>query len=449
MSVIHIRKGRDIKLKGAATKELEETTVPSHVAIQPPDFRGIRLRPLVKPEETVKVGTPLLEDKTYPAIKIVSPVSGRIEAVNRGEKRALLQIVIETDGSQQELPFRQFAAGEIDSLSREEIIGHLLEGGVWPCIRQRPFSRIANPEAAPKSIFIQAINTEPLSLDVDFILHNREKDFQIGVAVLSKLTQGDVHLCCEEKATSMALTQSKNVKIHRFSGPHPSGNVSTHIHHIDPINKGTLVWYIRAEDVLRIAELFLKGVFSPERFVAVTGEGAAKRVYKKTIIGAPISHILKESCHSGMRYLSGSVLTGKDVGGNGFLCFYDSQVTVIPEGGKRQFLGWLMPGFNKYSFSKTYASALKNGNEVSLDADKNGSPRAMVMNHIYDDYNTLNIMTYFLLKAILGGDIDEAERLGILECDEEDFALCTFACPSKTDVGGIIRQGLDVIEKEG
>lgn len=449
MSVIHIRKGRDIKLKGAATKELEETTVPSRVAIQPPDFRGMRLRLLVKPEETVKVGTPLLEDKTHPAIKIVSPVSGRVEAVNRGEKRALLQIVIETDGSQQELPFRQFAAGEIDSLSREDIIQHLLEGGVWPCIRQRPFSRIANPEAAPKSIFIQAINTEPLSLDADFILNHREKEFQVGVAVLSKLTKGDVHLCCAKTATSVALTQSKNVKIHRFSGPHPSGNVSTHIHHIDPINKGDLVWYIRCEDVLRIADLFLKGVFSPERFVAVTGEGASKRVYKKTIIGVPIAHLLEEAPSVGMRCLSGSVLTGKNVGGSGFLCFYDSQITILPEGGKRHFLGWLMPGFNKYSFSRTYASALKNGNEVSLDTDKNGSPRAMVMNHIYDDGNALNIMTYFLLKAVLGGDIDEAERLGILECDEEDFALCTFACPSKTDVGGIIRQGLDVIEKEG
>ncbi len=449
MSVICIRKGRDLRLKGPAAKKVEETVIPSRAAICPSDFRGFRPRLLVKSDDTVKVGTPLLEDKTHPEIKIVSPASGRVAAVNRGEKRALLSVVIDTDGSQQEMPFRSFTKEQINSLPGKDIISHLLEGGVWPCIRQRPFSNIANPSDTPKSIFINGMNTEPLALDVDVILNNREKDFQTGIDIIARLTKGAVHLCCDAQASSAALTQAKNVNIHRFSGPHPAGNVGTHIHHIDPIQKGDIVWYIRAEDVLRIAELFLKGVFSPERYVAVTGEGAGKRVYKKTIIGASLSHLLEDSSIDDMRYISGSVLTGRDVSAHGFLCFYDSQITILPRGGKRQFLGWLRPGFDKYTFSRTYASVLKNGGEVSIDTDKNGSDRAMVLNHLYDDYNTLDVLTYFLLKSILGKDIDEAERLGILECDEEDFALCTFACPSKTNVGGIIRQGLDMIETEG
>ncbi len=449
MDTIQIRKGRDIKLKGAALKQIAQGLLPKTVAVQPSDFRGIKPRPAVKPDDLVKVGSPLLTDKFNPDIKVVSSVSGRVVAVNRGEKRVLLQIVVEADGRQEFIRFRQFSSGEIANISREQAIAHLLEGGLWPTIRQRPFSKIANPHTTPKSIFIQAMNTEPLALDIDFILQDKEAEFQTGLNILRLLTQGDVHLCISEKAQSKVLTKIQGVKIHRFAGPHPAGNVSTHIHYVDPIHKGDIVWYIGAQDVLRVASLFLNGVYPNERYVAVTGEGAENRVYLKMVVGASISSFLNNRLKENMRYISGSILNGTNVGMNGYLSYYDTQLTVIPEGGQRHFLGWLVPGFDKYSFSKTFVSSFLPQKETSLDTDKQGSDRAIVLNSIYDQYVSLDIMTFFLLRAVISGDIEEAEKLGILECDEEDFALCTFACPSKTDVGGIIRNGLDLIEKEG
>ena len=449
MKTYQIRKGRDLKLKGVALKQSTLGPVPKTVAIYPWEFRGIKPRPAVNPNDLVKVGSPLLTDKNHPDIKVVSPVSGKVTAVDRGDKRALLQIVVESDGRQEVLQLRKFSSAEIKNLSRDQMISQLLEGGVWPSIRQRPFSKIANPQDTPKSIFIQAMNTEPLALDVDFLLQNKEGEFQTGLDIMSRLTKGQVHLCISDKAQSQALTQAQGVQTHRFAGPHPAGNVSTHIHFINPIVKGDIVWYIGAQDVLRIASLFLNGAYPAERIVAVTGEGAENRIYLKTLMGVPIAGLVNNKLNENMRYISGSVLAGTSVGMNGYLGYYDSQITIIPEGGKRHFLGWLVPGFKNYTFSKTFVSSFLPESEVSLDTDKQGSDRAIVLNHIYDEYVPLDIMTFFLLRAVISGDIEEIEKLGILECDEEDFALCSFACPSKTDVGAIIRSGLDMIEREG
>lgn len=451
MSVIQIRKGKDIKLKGYAQKKIVEISLPKNVALQPPDFRGIKAKVIAKPDTFVQVGTPVIEDKNHPEIKIVSPVSGKVTAVNRGNQRVLLQVVIEPDGKQDAISFRTFSTQDIEKESRHNIIKHLLDTGLWPHLRQRPFSKIAHPTDTPKAIFVQAMNTEPLALDVDFILNNREEEFQAGLNVLKKLTPGKVHVCTGPNVQSKALTESQGVEIHQFVGPHPAGNVSTHIHFIDPIKKGDLVWYLRAEDVVRIGTTFLKGKYSPERIVALTGEGSAKRIYAKTVIGVPIAHLLDGNTPAGIRYISGSVLSGTNAGVKGALSFYDTQVSAIPEGGERKFLGWMSPGLHEYSFSKTFLSSFLGGaeREASLNTDKNGSDRAIVFNHIYDKYVPIDVMTYFLVRAVIGGDIEEAEKLGILECDEEDFALSTFACPSKFDVGAVIRQGLDIIEKEG
>ena len=449
MGTFSIKEGKSIRLKGAAKKEVVEVSFPEHVAVQPPDFKGLNLRLAVKVEDKVKVGTTILSDKANPEICIASPVSGEVVAINRGLRRALLSVVIKTDGQQAFETFQAFSEEQIENISRDDSLSSLLKGKLWPVIRQRPFSKVADPRAKPKAIFIHAMNTEPLARDIDFLLKDKEAEFQTGLTILRKLTDGNVNLCIQEGVESRALTQAKGVGIHTFSGPHPAGNVSTHIHCVDPINKGDLVWYVEAQDVLRIASLFLKGAYPVERIVAVTGEGAVgHQVYAKTIIGAPVSVFLGGEIPDCMRYLSGSVLTGEDVGAQGFLRFYDTQVTILPEGGKREFLGWLSPGANKYTFSKTFVSSFLPEREVSLDSDKHGSDRAIVLNNIYDSLVPLEIMTYFLLKAILSENIEEAEDLGILECDEEDFALCTFACPSKTDVGEIIAQGLALIEKE-
>ena len=449
MGTFSIKQGKDIHLKGAAKKAVVEASFPKHVALQPPDFKGLNLRLAVKVDDKVKVGTTVFSDKANPQIRIASPASGKVIAINRGPRRALLSVVVETDGRQDAEVFPSFSEEQIRNLSSDDVIRFLLRGHLWPVIRQRPFSKVADPKQKPKAVLMDAMNSEPLALDIDFIFKNKEREFQIGLTILKRLTGGDLHLCVQGGSEAKALTQAKGVQVHSFSGPHPAGNVSTHIHCVDPINKGDLVWYVEAQDVLRVAPLFLKGIYPVERIVAVTGEGAAgHQVYAQTIIGAPLSVLLEGEIDGPMRYLSGSILAGKDVGAHGFLRFYDTQVTILPEGGKRELLGWISPGVNKYTFSKTFVSAFLPEREASLDSDRHGSDRAIVLNNIYDAFVPLDIMTYFLLRAVLSGNIEEAEDLGILECDEEDFALCTFACPSKTDVGGIISQGLALIEEE-
>lgn len=450
MGTFSIKKGRDIRLKGAAEKKIVSINLPQHVAMQPQDFRGLHPRLSVKVGDTVKVGSTLFADKAIPEIQVASPASGKIVAVNRGAKRALLSIVVETDGHQDCEVFPKFSEDQIKSISKADVTEALLNGKLWPVIRQRPFSKIADPHTKPKSIFVHAMNTEPMALDIDFILDGREKEFQIGLDLLGRLTDGSVHLCTAKGSRSKALTQANRVQTHTFEGPHPAGNVSTHIHYVDAINKGDVVWYVEAQDVLRIASLFLNGTYPTERIIAVTGEGAANsRIYAKTVIGTPIAALLGNGIPDDVRCISGSVLNGREVGHNGYVQFYDSQVSIVLAGGHREFLGWLMPGLGKYSFSKTFASSFLPEREVALDTDEHGSHRAMVFNHIYDSLVPLDIMTYFLIKAVLSGNVEESEELGILECDEEDFALCTFACPSKTDVGGIIAKGLALIESEG
>ena len=451
MAVFEISKGRDLKIKGMAQARIVERALPPKVALVPANFRNVKFSLAAKEGDQVKVGSLLLVDKAHPQIKFVSPASGTLAAINRGAKRVLLSLVIETDGRQEAVFFKKFVREETERASREQILEHLLAGGCFPLIRQRPFSKIANPQDVPKSIFVHAMNSEPLALDIDFILADKEQEFQTGLDILRKLTTGKVHLCFSPRAKSRALTQAQGVDKHQFAGPHPAGNVSTHIHCVDPIKKGDVVWYIEAQDVVRIAKLFINGSYSPEQIVAVTGEGVdpAQRTYARTVQGAPLKSLMEGHPKEGLRYISGSVLTGTTVGRDGYLGIYDSQISVIPEGGKRYFLGWLTPGFSAYSFSKRFASSFLPEQEASLTTDKQGSDRAIVLNHIYDDYVPLDIMTFFLMRALMAGEIEEAEKLGILECDEEDFALCSFACPSKTNVGLIIRNGLDLIEKEG
>lgn len=449
MASFNIITGKDIKLRGAARKEYIDVLSPKTVAIQPPDFRGLKPRVLVKEGDSVKRGSVIMEDKAIDGLKLLSPVAGKVKAVNRGAKRALMSVVVENNKSTDAENFKKYDASGISGLKRDEIIQNLLAGGLWPCVRQRPFAKVASPSDMPKVIFVRATNTDPLAADADFILNDQEQDFQNGLDIISKLTDGKTHVCVKNTANSAALTSAKGVEVHLFSGPHPAGNIGTLIHKVDPINKGDIVWYIEAQDVIRIAQLFSTGQYPNRCVVALTGEGVKDNVYAFAITGTSFKDLLSGSKLDGNRCITGSVLSGRDVGQEGFLGFYDSQITVIPEGGTREILGWLVPGFKKYTLSHTYASAFLPEKEVSLDTDENGGHRAIVLNHVYDSYVALDVVTFFLLKAIIAEDIDEAERLGILECDEEDFALCTFACPSKTDVGAIIRRGLDIIEKEG
>ncbi|NTV29816.1 MAG: Na(+)-translocating NADH-quinone reductase subunit A [Candidatus Omnitrophica bacterium] len=449
MRKVRITKGRNIPLKGAAAADLQELPLPAEVAVPFFEFPPHCLRLLVKEGDALQVGSPLAEDRRDPRVVVVSPVSGTVRTVKRGDKRALLSVRISTDGRQEKLLRPRFDPGQLSGLSRDELLDRLVGGGVWPFIRQRPFDRVADPKIAPKSIFVRALNTDPLAPDVDILLQGKEDDFQAGLEILRKLTPGPVCLCFGESARSRALREARHVESVVFSGPHPAGNVGTHVHHLDPLGKGEAVWFLEAQDVPRLASLLFQGVFDPGQTVAVTGEGAAFRRHVRTVLGAQVSHLLGGPAVDGVRYLSGSVLSGYEVSLDDSVGIYASQLTALPAGGTRKFLGWAGPRFGEFTFSRMIGGGLFPAPEVSLDTDNHGSERAVVLNDVYDGLQALDVLTFFLLRAILAGEVQEMVRLGILECSPEDFALCTFACPSKVDVSGVIRQGLELIEKEG
>ena len=449
MGYFIIKKGKNIKIKGKAKKIILEMPMPLCVAVQPYEFRGLNLRVIAKEGCFVKRGDVLLSDKVNPDITVLSPVSGKVVEVKRGAKRVLREIIVEIDKNQRGKLFSKYQDQDIVKLSREETISVILKGGMWTSIQKRPFSKVADPKEKPKSIFVKAMNTDPLAIDTDFVLEGKEKEFQSGVNALRNLTEGDVHICFSGEAKSKTLTEVKNVNKHTFEGPHPAGNVSTHIYNIDKIEKNEIIWYIEAQDVVRIGQLLLTGEYPNEKIIAIGGEGVKDRLYAKTIIGAPLKSLTGESDIEGMQCISGSILSGDPIEEDGFVCQKDTQVTVIPKGGGRKFLGWILPGKDSFTLSGAYVSSLFPKEEYSIGTDKNGGERAIVYNHVYDEYTPLDIPVFFLLRAILANDIEEAERLGILEVDPEDFALCSVVCPSKVDIGHIIQKGLSFIEKEG
>ena len=325
----------------------------------------------------------------------------------------------------------------------------MLEAGVWPFIRQRPYSVVANPLDVPKAIFISAFNSAPLAPDNDFIVHGHGELFQLGLDAIAKLTNGVVNLNVSGKnKASGVFTNSKNVEINTVSGPHPAGNVGIQIHHIDPINKDEKIWYLEPQSVLIIGSLFKEGIFDPTRVVALAGSQVSKPKYYKTTIGISIKSILTDnSIAENSRFISGDPLTGTQIEEEGYLGFYDDQITVLPEGGDPEFMGWAAPGFNKFSLSRTFTSWLSN-KAYNLNTAINGEHRAFVMSGQYEKVFPMDIYPVHLIKAILVNDIELMENLGIYEVAPEDFALCEFACTSKTDVQKIVREGLDLVQKE-
>ncbi len=444
----HIKKGRDIPLKGAAEKKIIDLPLPRTVAVQPPDFKGIRPRLCVREGDIVEAGTIVFRDKDNPVLQVAAPVAGTVQAIQRGPKRVLEAVIINVAQKQHARKGKKASKTALDRLTSDEVIHLLLKTGLWPLIRQRPFSCVPPPNKKPKNIFIKAMNTEPLAPDMDLILDEKQSEFYAGLKVLAKLCDNTLHVCLSTASQSKALLEAEDVVLSKFSGPHPAGNVSTHIHHLAPLGKGETAWYVDAQDVARIGSFFLTGQFPHEKVIAVTGEQASKCYYARTTVGAPMKALLEQEDALDVRYLSGNVLTGQDVGYEGYVHFYDTQVTVLPLGGERELLGWLRWGKNKFTFSKTFASAFDAPKKVSLDTALQGGLRAIVQNNVYDHLVPLDIMVYFLIRAILVRDWEEAEALGLLECDPEDFALCSFACPSKTDVVGIIRQGLEDLSRE-
>ena len=440
-----IRKGLDIKLLGEAEKTIKE--IPTKVcAIKPPDFHGVFPKLLVKEGDEVKAGTPLFYNKYKENILFTSPVSGKVREIRRGAKRVLLEVSVDAAPDQE---FVDFGAADPNSLDKAAIIEKMLKSGVWPFIRQRPYSIIANPDDDPKAIMIPAFDSAPLAPDFDLIVEGQEADFQAGVDALKKLTGGKVYLNISDKQSSQVFNNAKGVEINTFSGPHPAGNVSTQISRISPLNRGEVVWYLRPQEVLSIGRLFTQGKLDPSRIIALTGSEIEKPVYYKTIFGASISGMTDGNVKDGkLRYISGNALTGTKIEKTGFVGFYDSQITVIPEGDHYEFLGWAMPRINKFSFYYTFLSWMMPRKKYRLDTNYNGGERAFILTGKFEQVFPLDIYPMQLVKSIMIEDIDQMENLGIYEVDEEDFALCEFISTSKINLQKTVREGIDLMIKE-
>ena len=445
--ILRIRKGLDIRLKGEAEKVLVQADPAKVIAIKPTDFHGLVPKVLVKPGDKVTAGSPLFADKYNERVLFTSPVSGEVADVVRGEKRRVLEVRVLADATTR---YEDFGSGDPSGMNRETVIQKLLKSGAWPVLRQRPFDIVADPGQEPKSIFVSAFDSNPMAPDLDFVVRNQGADLQTGFDALAKLTKGKVHLGVSEKTSAREFLDAKSVVQRTFSGPHPAGNASVQIANIDPINKGDVVWTLGVQDVLLIGRLFRTGHFDASRLVAVTGSRAKNPKYVRTIIGAPMKDLIG-AVDAGTRIVSGNVLTGDAVAADGFLGFYHTQATLLPEGDTPKFFltdGWAAPGFDKFSASRSFPAWLMPGRKFDMDTNQNGEERAFVMSGQYEAVFPFDIYPVHLLKAILINDIDAMEKLGLYEVVPEDFALCEFVCTSKIDSQSIVRNGLDALKKE-
>lgn len=448
---VKLKKGFDIKLVGEAEKQLADFKPAVTFAIKPADFIGMQ-RPKVTVNEgdTVKAGTPILFDKAMEKVQYVAPVSGEIVEIKRGDRRKLLEIKILADSSISFESFDKFSEDSLKSLSKNDAIEQMCKSGVWPQIIQRPFGIVANPEDSPKSIFISGFDSHPLAPDYGFLLQGEDKYFQAGVDVLSKLTSGKVHLSVNaEGAIPTIFANTKGVQINKFSGPHPAGNVGVQIHHIDPINKGDIVWTVNPYGVVQIGKLFLEGKYDASKMVAVTGSEAVKRGYVKTYLGACVDSLVSgNTSQENIRVVSGNVLTGEKINNDGYLGYYHQQITLLPEGDQYEFLGWMKPTASRLSYHRALGlfSFLSPKKEYVLDTNTNGEERAFVQTGVFESVTPMDILPVYLLKAIMAEDFDDMEELGIYEVVEEDLALCEFVDVSKHPVQEIIRKGIDLIQ---
>ncbi|MBK6347001.1 MAG: Na(+)-translocating NADH-quinone reductase subunit A [Bacteroidales bacterium] len=440
-----LSKGLDIRLKGEAEKVLREVTA-LHYAVKPTDLTGVFPRLLVKEGDAVLAGTPLFQDKHHENICFPSPVSGTVAEIKRGDKRALLEIRIEPDGKNGQI---NFGASDPSKLTKAEITDKLLKSGLWSLIRQRPYGIIANPEHTPKAIHISAFDTAPLAPDLDFVVNGKGDLFQTGLDALAKLTGGKLHLNIGSTTSAKEFLNSRNVEINTFKGAHPAGNVGIQIHHLDPINKGDVVWFAGVQDIITIGHLFKEGVYNPEIIVALAGSSVIKTGYYKTRRGACIYKMVEGNVRDGnQRYISGNVLTGKQIRHDSFIGYYDSLITAIPEGNYHEFLGWALPGLNKLSFSRSFFTWMMPGKKYEADTNLHGGERAFVMTGQFEKVFPMNIYPMQLIKAAIAEDIERMEKLGIYEVEPEDLALCEFIDTSKTEIQTIIRNGLELVRKE-
>lgn len=444
---IRIKKGLNIKLVGEAEQTTAITNVAGVYAMMPESFHGITPKLTIKIGAEVKAGDSLFYSKSDERILFPSPVSGKVEDIIRGERRKVLEIKIQADASQQ---FADFGKKVAAKMSGEEVKTHLLASGCWPFIKQRPFDVVANPNQAPKAIFISGYNSAPLAADLDYALKGKEEEIQEAVTALGKLTEGKVHVSISKGANLSPFNGIKGAELHSLVGPHPVGNVSTQIAQVNPINKGEVVWVVSAQDLVIIGELLITGKFNAKRTIALTGSQFSKPKYIIAYPGATIKSIVKDNLNAeNSRIISGNVLSGSQVSLDGSLGYYDNQITAIPEGDDYELFGWNKPVFDKVSTTRAFTFSWMNPKKkYDLNTNTNGEHRAFVVTGSYEEVFPLDIYPMQLLKACMYKDVDEMESLGAYEIAPEDFALTEFICVSKQPHQKIIREGLDLMREE-
>ena len=454
-NLIKTKRGLNIPVNGRPIEMIGISTLPKEFALIPDNYPGITPKMLVKEGDEVKAGTPVFYEKQFPGMNFVSPVSGKIKAVNRGERRKIMNIIIESD---EKMTYASFEKSNLSNLSAEEIISKMQQAGLWAYIKQRPYDVIANPTKTPKAIFISSFDTAPLAPNNDFVMSAQMTDFQTGVDALAKIATVHLGVKYGKKTPFSAV---KNVVITEYDGPHPIGNVGIQINKVSPVNKGEVVWTINPQDVLFIGRFFNKGIVDFSRTIALTGPCVKSPQYYQTVVGANIETLVqgnKISGNTSHRFISGNVLTGIHVRGNGWLDPYATQITVLEEGNDiHELMGWGMPRFRKFSVSRTFFTFIFEtklmrrlfGNmKYKWDTRLMGGRRAMIMSGEYDKVLPMDIYPEFLFKAMITNDLDKMEALGAYEIAPEDVALCEFVCTSKLPLQQIVRNALDYMKKE-
>lgn len=466
--IIKIKKGLDIPLQGAAQEMTSDVRSTVEYAVKPTDFVGVTPKLMVAEGDQVKAGTPLFVDKGNAEARFVSPVSGVVKAIVRGEKRRVLAVVVAADGKNESLPYLKY--GFADKMQRDQVRQQMVEGGLMPLLKRRPFGTAPLPDDQPKGIFISCFDSAPLGADMDYALQGRGDDLRMGLRALLAITDCNIHLGLrqgqqlEQVFSRLAADaeMGERVKLHLFKGPHPAGLVGTQIAMVDPINKGEVVWTADVQNVAILGNAFRTGEYHPERLVAFAGPCASSPRYYKVLCGCNVASMFKEQCSSyqeaNVRLISGNVLSGTQIASDGFLGFSDSLLSAIPEGDYYEFMGWLMPGLKKFSLSRTFlsgwfaqcqcAKSCKCQPKYEFDTNLHGEWRPMVVTGSYEKVFPMKIYPMQLIKAAIIGDIDLMESLGIYEVEPEDFALCEYVDTSKTEIQTIIREALEKLRKE-
>ena len=450
MAHINIRKGHNIRISGSPENEYFSRPKSKTVSIQPSNFRYVKPKLLVKVGDKVDIGSPIFFDKVQPDIKWASPGGGEIKEIILGDRRSVENIIIEFHEEEKSVLHTPVKYQEISSLGKDKVTDQIMKANLWPIIRQRPFNKIEDPNDTPMAIFISGFNSAPLTVNLDFALRYKQSVFQAGLNVLNQLSNGNVHLTFEVDTNCETLTAARNVNLHTVNGPHPSGNVGIQIHHINPWKPNEVIWVINAQHVLTIGDLFLKGIYDPSIVATVAGPGVKNPAHIQTRTGASIETFLLDNLNSDdNRIISGDVLTGQETNLNGFLGYYDTTISVVPNSNEREFLGLLKPGNEQSRYSVTNAFISQNKSNFNFTTQQSGSLRPMVPINAWENMLPMDIYPNALYRSILAEDFEEMEGLGLLECDEEDFALCSFVCPSKIDVGSVIRHGLNLMKDDG